>query len=553
MARPPRIPSMVDRSAFRWAGTSPPRRARSSCARRCSSCSSTGRRRRTVREQPLLVVPPMINKYYVADLAPGRSMIEHAVGQGQQVFAISWRNPDERHADWDLDTYAGAIVEALDAVEAITGSRRTHVLGPVRRRHPRSPRRRGARRARRAGADRRPVARRLRARPARRPAPPGRCIDRADGRARRGRLGAARLPRRAGARRRLRVAAAERPDLELLGLELPARAGPAGLRHPLLERRHDEHARRPAPRLRAPGAGERAGRARASCAVLGTPVDLSRDHGGHLPRGGHRRPHHAVAELLPQRRSCSAPAALRALHERPHRGDGQPARQREGDLPRQRRAAADADAWLAGASQPGQLVGGLDGLARRAVGRRARRARGARRRGRTRRSAPRRGRTCGSSRRLPARGADRRRSARSARGPRRRGGRGAGPAGRSGRPWCRGSGRTRRARARRSSTTTTSSTTTHMGAAYPASGDAGGARVRPRTPVGRIPGSTSPDRVESRRRPAARVPPGRQGCGRVAARVDRVRAEEDRSARHRPPLHRAAPGSSMRSARTSRR
>ena len=60
-----------------------------------------------VREQPLLVVPPMINKYYVADLAPGRSMIEYAVEHGQQVFAISWRNPDERHADWSLDTYAG--------------------------------------------------------------------------------------------------------------------------------------------------------------------------------------------------------------------------------------------------------------------------------------------------------------------------------------------------------------------------------------------------------------------------------------------------------------
>jgi polyhydroxyalkanoate synthase len=82
-----------------------------------------------VRELPLLVVPPMINKYYVADLAPGRSMVEHAVGEGQQVFAISWRNPDERHADWTLDTYASAIVEALDAVEAIGGAERTHVLG----------------------------------------------------------------------------------------------------------------------------------------------------------------------------------------------------------------------------------------------------------------------------------------------------------------------------------------------------------------------------------------------------------------------------------------
>src|SRR3954447_19415646 len=52
-----------------------------------------------VREVPLLMVPPTINKYYIADLAPGRSIAEHYVSTGQQVFMISWRNPDERHAD----------------------------------------------------------------------------------------------------------------------------------------------------------------------------------------------------------------------------------------------------------------------------------------------------------------------------------------------------------------------------------------------------------------------------------------------------------------------
>ena len=56
-------------------------------------------------------------------------MIEYAVAHGQQVFAISWRNPDERHADWGLDTYAAAVLEALDAVEAITGADTTHVMG----------------------------------------------------------------------------------------------------------------------------------------------------------------------------------------------------------------------------------------------------------------------------------------------------------------------------------------------------------------------------------------------------------------------------------------
>ena len=65
-----------------------------------------------VHEAPLLVVPPMINKYYVADLAPGQSMMEWAVKQGQQVFMISWRNPDSSHADWNDDTYCAAVCAA---------------------------------------------------------------------------------------------------------------------------------------------------------------------------------------------------------------------------------------------------------------------------------------------------------------------------------------------------------------------------------------------------------------------------------------------------------
>lgn len=82
-----------------------------------------------VRAVPMLIVPPTINKYYVIDLAKERSLVEHLVQNGQQVLCISWRNPDVRHADWGLDTYGQAILEAMTACEAITGQEETSIFG----------------------------------------------------------------------------------------------------------------------------------------------------------------------------------------------------------------------------------------------------------------------------------------------------------------------------------------------------------------------------------------------------------------------------------------
>jgi poly[(R)-3-hydroxyalkanoate] polymerase subunit PhaC len=82
----------------------------------------------SVYRYPLVIVPPMINKYYITDLAPGRSMIEYLVGQGHQVFVVSWRNPDARHRDWNLDSYGAAVVGALDAARAICAARRASVF-----------------------------------------------------------------------------------------------------------------------------------------------------------------------------------------------------------------------------------------------------------------------------------------------------------------------------------------------------------------------------------------------------------------------------------------
>ncbi len=129
MSSPPRVPAMVDSSAFTVGedlALSPGAVVlRTPVFELIQYKPATGK----VREQPLLIVPPMINKYYVTDLAPGRSMVEHIVGTGQQVFAISWRNPDERGADWSLDTYAAAVLEAVEASQKITRTKQTHIIG----------------------------------------------------------------------------------------------------------------------------------------------------------------------------------------------------------------------------------------------------------------------------------------------------------------------------------------------------------------------------------------------------------------------------------------
>jgi polyhydroxyalkanoate synthase subunit PhaC len=81
-----------------------------------------------VNAVPLLMVPPVINKFYIMDIAPGRSMVEYFVQQGQQVFVISWRNPQARHRDWGFDAYGAAIVEAMDAVQNIAGTEGVHLF-----------------------------------------------------------------------------------------------------------------------------------------------------------------------------------------------------------------------------------------------------------------------------------------------------------------------------------------------------------------------------------------------------------------------------------------
>ncbi len=128
MRTPPRLPAMVDTSKFEvgknLAATTGSVIQREDVFELIQYAPQT----ESVRSVPLLLVPPMINKYYVADIAPDRSLVEHLVRQGQQVFAVSWRNPEEEHGSWGIDTYADAILAALDATRSVGRAEQAHLL-----------------------------------------------------------------------------------------------------------------------------------------------------------------------------------------------------------------------------------------------------------------------------------------------------------------------------------------------------------------------------------------------------------------------------------------
>jgi polyhydroxyalkanoate synthase subunit PhaC len=83
-----------------------------------------------VHAVPVLASPPWINKYYIMDLAPGRSFLEWAVQHKHTVFAISYRNPEPSMGGTTLDDYLiHGPLQALDVIGDITGAPKIDIIG----------------------------------------------------------------------------------------------------------------------------------------------------------------------------------------------------------------------------------------------------------------------------------------------------------------------------------------------------------------------------------------------------------------------------------------
>lgn len=76
---------------------------------------------------PQLTIPPQINKMYINDLSPEKSIIKMQVDAGIQTFVISWRNPTKDQGHWGMSEYISSCEEALEIVAEITDSDKVNV------------------------------------------------------------------------------------------------------------------------------------------------------------------------------------------------------------------------------------------------------------------------------------------------------------------------------------------------------------------------------------------------------------------------------------------
>ncbi len=83
-----------------------------------------------VHQTPIVIVTPWINKFYILDLNPKKSMIRYLLEQGFDVFITSWKNPGAEMRDVRFDDYlTDGIQRLIDTARGLSGAAKVHAVG----------------------------------------------------------------------------------------------------------------------------------------------------------------------------------------------------------------------------------------------------------------------------------------------------------------------------------------------------------------------------------------------------------------------------------------
>lgn len=83
-----------------------------------------------VHALPIVIIAPWINKFYILDLTPEKSLVRYLLDQGFTVFVTSWKNPTAKLSDITFDDYMlkGALA-AIEAARSIAKTPQVHAVG----------------------------------------------------------------------------------------------------------------------------------------------------------------------------------------------------------------------------------------------------------------------------------------------------------------------------------------------------------------------------------------------------------------------------------------
>ena len=79
--------------------------------------------------RPLLLVPSLINRWYVLDLRPGASLVEALVGAGFDGWCLDWGTPEDEDRYLDWEAVLARLARATRRVRRETGADRIGLLG----------------------------------------------------------------------------------------------------------------------------------------------------------------------------------------------------------------------------------------------------------------------------------------------------------------------------------------------------------------------------------------------------------------------------------------